>query len=65
MTLKELEAAVTQLPSQDLEEFTKWFEEFIADAWDRRIEEDIQSGKLDLAGERADSEFDAGSCKPI
>ncbi len=62
MSLQELESAVTSLPKPELETFARWFEEFMADAWDRRIEADIQAGKLDEAGRQADADFEAGRC---
>jgi len=65
MSLQQLEAAVSELPPSDLDRFTHWFEEFAADAWDRRIEEDIIAGRLDAAGKRADADFEAGRCTPL
>ncbi|HMC67009.1 MAG TPA: hypothetical protein VKI65_18875 [Gemmataceae bacterium] len=65
MSRQELEAAVTSLPAEELAEFARWFEEFLADAWDRRIEADIRAGRLDKAGRRADADFEAGRCKPL
>jgi hypothetical protein len=65
VTLQELETAVTQLPAEDLTAFARWFEGYLADAWDRRIEADIQAGRLDEAGRRADADFDAGRCTPL
>ena len=65
MSLHELESAVSQLPADELTAFARWFEEFLADAWDRRIEEDIKSGRLEAAGRRADADFEAGRCKPL
>jgi hypothetical protein len=65
MSLRELEAAVAQLPADDLTAFARWFEEYLADAWDRRIEADIRAGRLDEAGRRADAEFEAGRCRPL
>ena len=65
MSLQELETAVARLPSEELDAFAKWFEEYIADAWDRRIEADIRAGKLEEAGRKADAEFEAGKCKPL
>ena len=64
-TVQELETAVTQLGTQELTDFARWFEEYLADAWDRRIEADIQAGRLDEAGRRADADFEAGRCKPL
>ena len=65
MSLHELEAAVTQLPVDELTAFARWFDEYLADAWDRRIEADIRAGRLDVVGRRADAEFEAGRCKPL
>lgn len=65
MNLNELETAVTQLPADDLSVFAQWFEEYLADAWDRRIEADILAGKLDEAGRRADAAFESGQCRPL
>ena len=65
MSLPELQSAVGQLPADELDAFARWFEEYLADAWDRRIEQDIQAGRLDEAGRRADADFEAGRCKPL
>jgi hypothetical protein len=42
--------------------FSQWFEEFLADQWDRQIEADIAAGRPNKAGERADQDFDEGRC---
>lgn len=65
MSLQELETAVTRLPVEELDAFARWFEEFMADAWDRRIQADIEAGRLDEAGRQADAEFEAGRCNPL
>jgi hypothetical protein len=65
MSPDELEIAVTNLPAEQLSAFAQWFEEFMADAWDRKIEADINAGKLDQAGRQADADFEAGRCKPL
>jgi hypothetical protein len=65
MSLDELETAVINLPAEQLAAFARWFEEYFADAWDRRIEEDIRAGRLDEAGRRADADFETGRCKPL
>ena len=64
MSLKELETAVAHLPEDELAAFARWFEDYLAEAWDRRIEADILAGRLDEAGRRADADFEAGRCKP-
>ena len=65
MSLPDIETAVAALPPAELTAFAAWFEEYLADAWDRRIEADILAGRLDAAGDRADADFDAGRCTPL
>jgi len=65
MSVHELETAVASLPPADLRVFAEWFENYLADAWDRQIEEDIRAGRLDDAGRKADADFEAGRAKPL
>lgn len=64
MSLQELETAIASLSPAELSAFSAWFEEFLAEAWDRRIEEDIREGRLDEACRKADEDFEAGRCTP-
>jgi len=63
--IQELEMAVSQLSAIELQQFSEWFEEFVADQWDKKIEADILAGRLDAVGKRADDEFLAGSASPL
>ncbi|MGH7135546.1 MAG: hypothetical protein ACREHD_07385 [Pirellulales bacterium] len=65
MSLQELETAVIQLPADELTAFARWFEEYLAEDWDRRIEADVNAGRLDEVGRRADADFEAGRCTPL
>jgi hypothetical protein len=65
MSLQELESAVAGLSRNDLDAFSRWFEEFRADAWDRQIEADALAGRLDAAAKQADDDFEAGRCTPL
>lgn len=65
MSLQELEDTVTHLSEAELVTFAKWFDEFMADQWDRRFAEDVQAGRLDVAGWKADGHFEAGRCTPL
>jgi hypothetical protein len=65
MNIEELEAAVARLPPSELAHFSQWFEEFMAEQWDKQIETDIRAGRLDKAGQQADEDFEAGRCKPL
>ncbi len=62
MSLDKLETAVANLPAEELTAFARWFEEYLAEAWGRRIEADIRSGRLDEAGRRAAADFEARRC---
>ena len=65
MSIEELQTAVARLPAQELDRFSRWFEEFLADEWDRRIEGDIRAGRLNPAGRRAEEDFEAGRCTTL
>ncbi len=65
MSIEELESAVRGLPAVELARFSEWFEEFMADAWDRQTEQDMRAGRLDAALKRADEYHDAGRCTPL
>ena len=45
--VKQIEDAARGLAPEELAAFRTWFHEFDADAWDRQIELDAESGKLD------------------
>ena len=65
MSIDEIENAVTQLSAHEMARFSQWFDEFRAEQWDRQIEEDIRSGKLDESARQADDDFEAGNCSPL
>ncbi len=64
-TVKELEKAVTGLSKEQLVKFRAWFESFDAAQWDRQLEDDARSGKLDRVAEKALGEYHKGKAKPV
>ncbi len=64
-TIHEIEKAVSALPSNELEQFRKWFDEFDAKVWDKQFEDDVVSGKLDKIAENAIADFDKGKFKEL
>ena len=60
MDVEELEQAVSKLPPEKLAEFSEWFREYLADAWDEQIERDAQAGRLDEKIEQAKEDYEAG-----
>ena len=62
MSLADLEKAVSVLPPEELNQFSSWFEEYLAEKWEEQFEVDVNAGKLDHLAEKADSDFEAGRC---
>ena len=65
MSVKEIEAAITQLPVRDVTELMSWLAEHHAEVWDKQIEYDLDSGKLDALLAEVDQEYEAGLAKPL
>ena len=65
MSVEEIESAIARLPPSELARLAEWFEEFQARVWDRRIEQDVQTGRLDGLIEEAEREFESGRCEPL
>lgn len=63
--LQSLEHEIAHLNPAELSEFREWFQEFDADVWDRRLEEDAAAGKLDALAESALQAFQAGKCTDL
>ena len=60
-----LEEEVRKLSPEELVAFRKWFEEFDAQTWDRRMETDALAGKLDALAEEALKDYQAGQTTPL
>jgi hypothetical protein len=60
MSLQELEAAISQLPPHELAELTAWLVEQHARVWNRRIEADLEAGRLDAVLAEVEREYEEG-----
>lgn len=65
MDVKEIETAISQLPPAQVAELADWFDEFRACLWDRQIEKDLSSGRLQSVLDEAREDLEAGRCKPL
>jgi hypothetical protein len=52
-TVKEIEQAILNLGPHDLAALRDWFTALDAEIWDRQLEEDAASGKLDRLADEA------------
>ena len=64
-TVAQISGAVKRLPRKELAKFRKWFAEYDAAIWDRQIEADSKTGKLDVLIREARRDHKAGRTKPL
>lgn len=64
-TIQEIEDAISRLSADDLATFRDWFAEFDAEVWDRKIEVDVASGRLDSLAEEAVRDAREGRCTDL
>jgi hypothetical protein len=60
-----LEEEIERLSPEELVELREWLAEREADAWDREIERDAASGKLDKLFEKSLADHHAGKSREI
>ena len=65
MSITEIEQAITELSPEELARFREWFDEYYAEMWDKQIEADAKSGRLDKFIAESDEEYNAGLSKPL
>ena len=63
--LEEIQVAIESLPYEEYSRLRQWFSERDWEKWDRQIEADSESGKLDFLIEEALTEKAKGSLKEL
>jgi len=58
--LEQIEKTIEELDPKDFEKFSNWFQSLVAERWDRQLEADAESGKLDDLAARALTAHRAG-----
>ncbi len=64
-TIENIEKEIAQLPQDQLRQFREWYEQFDSDVWDKQIESDAASGKLDGLAGTAIADHKAGKSKKL
>ncbi|QMS91423.1 hypothetical protein HUN01_28925 [Nostoc edaphicum CCNP1411] len=64
-SLPEIEAAILQLSEDEMRDLSNWLQEYLNDAWDKQIEADAKSGRLDQLIQRAKADIQANQVKPL
>ena len=65
MSVKEIEAAIAQLPVGELAELMAWLEDHHAQTWDQQLAADLEAGRLDGLLAEVEAEFQAGLGRPL
>ena len=64
-TRLDVEAAIKQLPEREVRDLAKWLQDYLNEIWDRQIEADLASGKLDHLMAQAEAEIAAKSVRDL
>ena len=64
MSFKEIEAAIIGLPAKEVTELMSWLAEHHAQVWDKQIEYDLDSGRLDALLAEVGKEYEAALVQP-
>jgi hypothetical protein len=65
MSVQEIEAAITRLPPNEVEELAAWLEEYQAQAWDQQIARDVRGGRFEPLIQRAREQYRADECRGV
>jgi len=65
MDVKEIETAISELPPAQVAELADWFDVYRAQLWDKQIEQDLDSGRLQTLLDEAKQDLESGHCKPL
>jgi hypothetical protein len=61
----EVESAIKQLPEREVREIAKWLQNYLDEMWDRQIEADVASGKLDHLIAQAEQDIDNSNVRGL
>ena len=64
-TVEQITGAVKRLPKKDFAQFRKWFAEYDAAVWDRQIEQDTATGRLDTLAREALRDHEAARTREL
>ena len=64
-TREKIEAAILELSSEEFEQLRQWFFDLDYRRWDKKLEQDVEDGKLEVLAEEAIAEFKAGDFRAL
>ncbi|MFB2972532.1 hypothetical protein ACE1CD_26535 [Aerosakkonema sp. BLCC-F183] len=63
--LPEIEAAIKQLPENDVRKLAGWIQNYLNEKWDRQMEEDLATGKLNALIAKAEADIAANNVRDL
>ena len=63
--LPEIEAAIKQLPENDIRQLAAWIHNYLNEKWDRQIEEDLAAGKLNALIAKAEADIKSNNVRDL
>ena len=64
-SVQDIRSAISRLSTEELVRFREWFDEFEAHAWDKQIDSDAKSERLDMLAKEAIDEYGTGKRKEL
>jgi len=64
-SLPQIEAAIRHLSEIEVRQLSNWLQEYLEEAWDKQIEADAKSGRLDKLIQQANQDIDANRVKSL
>ena len=65
MSVQEIETAITQLSHEEFWKLSDWVIEYRSRQWDKRLENDLDSGHFDTLIAELTEEYNQGLTKPL
>jgi hypothetical protein len=65
LQVEKIQEAINSLPPEQFARLHKWFTEKDWELWDKQIEEDSASGKLDFLVKEANESYNKGNLKEL
>lgn len=64
-TLLEIEKAIKELPAKEARKLADWLNQYLDDAWDKQMQNDLSTGKLDNFIAKAESDIEASRVRNL
>jgi len=65
MSITQIETAIPELPADQISELMTWLARYHEQVWDKKIGDDLESGRLDELLAEVDAEIEAGFATPL